>query len=116
MFKPCTLNPSRKMIPAPRKPMPDTTCAATRVWLGSLGKSCENMTNPAAPKATSALVRNPAIRWRTCRSDPINAPQDKATIRFKVASCRAMVIGTLRLGPASRTTDRGKCEAFVTDG
>ena len=62
VFRPCTLNPSRKMMPAPRKPIPDTTCAATRVGLTSFGTSCEKITKLAAPNATSALVRSPAMR------------------------------------------------------
>jgi hypothetical protein len=62
VFSPVTCSPSRKMMPAPRKPIPDTTCAATRVGLSSPGYRPEKMTKLAAPIATSVLVRKPAIR------------------------------------------------------
>jgi hypothetical protein len=53
---------SLAMIPAPRKPIPETTCAATRVGLPSSGNKPAKITKLAAPIATSVLVRKPAIR------------------------------------------------------
>src|SRR5579863_2222757 len=70
------------MIPAPRKPMPDTTCAATRVGLASSGYRPSNTTKLAAPIATRVLVRKPAIRWRHWRSKPMQAPSSVATARL----------------------------------
>jgi hypothetical protein len=64
VLSPRTLMPSRKIKPAPRKPMPDTTWAATRVGLASSGTMASNTTKLAAPKATSVFVRKPARRLR----------------------------------------------------
>jgi hypothetical protein len=61
VLRPCTLMPSRRMMPAPRKPMPETIWAATRVGSACVGYIAEKTTNPPAPSATSALVRSPAI-------------------------------------------------------
>jgi hypothetical protein len=68
VLSPRTLKPSRKIRPAPMKPMPETTWAATRVGLLSLGKSASKTTKVADPSATSVLVRNPASRLRHCRA------------------------------------------------
>jgi hypothetical protein len=62
VLRPRTLIPSRKISPAPRKPIPDTTWAATRVGLASPGDSDAKITKLAAPIATSELVRRPARR------------------------------------------------------
>jgi len=85
-LSPRTLKPSRKIKPAPIKPMPETTCAATRVGLESPGASASNTTNVAEPSATNALVRKPASRLRHCRSNPITAPRLTATAR-SIAAC-----------------------------
>src|SRR5215472_5560876 len=84
--------PSRKINPAPRNPIPDTTCAATRVGLPSPGTSAANTTKLAAPKATRVFVRNPARRLRHCRSKPIAALRPKATARLIAASSMDIVI------------------------
>jgi hypothetical protein len=91
VLSPRTLIPSRKINPAPRKPMPDTTCAATRVGLASPGTSAANTTKLAAPKATSVLVRNPARRLRHCRSKPMAALRQKATARL-MAACPMEIV------------------------
>ncbi len=62
VFSPCTVKPWRKIMPAPRKPMPETTWAATRVGLTSCGNRAAKTTNPAAPSDTNALVLRPAMR------------------------------------------------------
>src|ERR1700730_17600284 len=54
-------------------------------------------TNPAAPVATSTLVRSPAVRWRYCRSAPISIPQTNAMPRLAVewrSSHRSSVANT----------------------
>ncbi|GBD14110.1 hypothetical protein HRbin24_02161 [bacterium HR24] len=52
---PRTESPSRKMTPAPRKPMPVTMPAATR----SAPRKLEMLVKRAAPQATRARVRVP---------------------------------------------------------
>ena len=91
VFKPRTFKPSRMMTPAPKKPMPDTTCAAMRI--DSIGKfdSVAIVTNNAAPDATNALVRKPAMRWRNWRSVPINAPKKSANKMREVNSYQIMI-------------------------
>ena len=42
-----------------------------------------NTTKIAAPSETSVLVRNPARRWRHCRSKPIAPPSRTAMIRLR---------------------------------
>ncbi len=61
VFSPRTFIPSRMMTPAPRKPIPETICAAIRPGLSG-DVVMELRIKTAAPVATSALVRNPAIR------------------------------------------------------
>ena len=58
--------------------MPETIWAATRVGLASPGNRVEKITKLAAPSATRAFVRTPAMRWRACRSMPMTAPQSVA--------------------------------------
>ena len=50
------------IVPAPKKPMPDTTCAATREesFKSKPKPYCETMQNSALPKATKKCVRKPA--------------------------------------------------------
>src|SRR5271155_3366773 len=63
------------MIPAPRKPMPETIIAsACGTW---------SATKEAAPNATSVLVRSPAIPWFHCRSNPTAAPISAASVMLK---------------------------------
>src|SRR5271155_5727126 len=63
------------MIPAPRKPMPETIIAsACGTW---------SATKDAAPNATSVLVRSPAMPWYHCRSNPTAAPISAASVILK---------------------------------
>src|ERR1700694_5461582 len=77
VLRPRTLSPSRMITPAPRNPIPDTIWAATRVGsaVAPLNPFADNNTNKVAPTATRALVRNPAIRARYWRSNPMTVPR-----------------------------------------
>lgn len=89
-------SPSRMITPAPRKPIPDTICAATRPALaGSVDMELRIKT--AAPVATSALVRRPAMRWRHWRSAPITAPRHIASNKFKTKGVIAMTVPLINL-------------------
>src|SRR5207245_10031181 len=46
---------------------------------------CEINANPAAPRASRACVRMPALLWCHCRSTPITAPRTRAS-RVRTAS------------------------------
>ena len=75
VFSPLTFAPSLKMTSAPRNPTPETTYETIRPRAeGSLSSSSPHMTKAAAPAATSALVRVPAMRCCHCRSNPTVAP------------------------------------------
>src|ERR1700722_5876677 len=91
VLSPRTLRPSRKISPAPRKPIPDTTWAATRVGLVSPGTSASKITKLAEPNATKVLVRKPARRLRHCRSKPIRALSPPATAR-SIAACSMEIV------------------------
>src|SRR5436853_610800 len=78
VVRPRTEMPSRMIAPAPRKPIPVTICAATRVGSTFEPKSWKPYA-PAIvkrhePIATSMCVRMPASRSRSSRSMPIAAP------------------------------------------
>ncbi len=85
VFSPNTVNPSRKMMPAPRKPMPDTICAATRVGLdvareraGEDDEACRAQAPPAhwcAPRPCGGAT---AAR---CRSAPRTGPRPACSAR-----------------------------------
>jgi hypothetical protein len=64
VVRPRIVNPSLRIAPAPRKPMPDTTCAAMRVGsvtaLGPPKPWTDRTVNAAEPSATSKCVRIPA--------------------------------------------------------
>src|SRR5579862_2326026 len=83
VVKPRTDRPSRRIAPAPRKPIPVTTCAATRVGSTREPKSLKpyapTSVNRAAPSDTSRCVRTPASRSRISRSTPTAAPRPAAT-------------------------------------
>src|SRR2546422_3399831 len=90
VVSPRTLKPSLKITPAPRKPIPDTTCAAMRVALLSPAVIPESATKAADPVATSACVRMPAMRWCHWRSTPTARPQSRATRMRSVKSASVM--------------------------
>ena len=58
VLSPCTLIPSRKIMPAPRKPIPVTTCAATRV--GSPSPTIDEKTT------TTRTKRNQGVGPQAC--------------------------------------------------
>src|SRR5215210_1834842 len=77
------------IAPAPRKPIPVTTCAAMRVGsktsprafekCQSVHAKAETSVNSAAPTETSMCVRSPASRSRSSRSKPIAPPRNAAS-------------------------------------
>ena len=65
----------KMMTPAPMKPMPETTCAATRAASNRPSNAnCEIIMNRALPSATMKCVRRPASFARNSRSRPITPP------------------------------------------
>jgi hypothetical protein len=111
VLSPRTLKPSRKISPAPRKPIPETTWAATRVGLASPGVSAAKMTKVAAPRDTRVLVRRPARRLRHCRSKPMTALRPKATAKIdrhllKALSSLMAPTGVLVVWPVSEHQER----------
>ena len=123
VLRPDTDAPCFRITPAPRKPMPEATCAATRVGSPLLPPATAislTSTNRVDPNATSALVRMPALRARNWRSSPISAPnavpstmrtvQSRITARENVVNMRIHLLKkgvrnfphTLQRQPASR--------------
>src|SRR5215468_4431842 len=97
---PMTLPRSRRMTPAPRKPMPWTMLEAMRVVLESpvsRANSAEMMVKRAAPRQTQTPVRIPAGRLRMLRSTPMTAPR-KAAQRRRYATVGR---GSIFLAPAA---------------
>ncbi len=73
VFNPFTLLPSLNITPAPKKPIPQTTCDATRVLSSESGNTAKDKyTNKNAPIPTKTLVLRPIILCRYCLSIPIN--------------------------------------------
>src|SRR5690606_32455254 len=73
--------PRASIAPAPRKPMPDTTCAATRDGSrvtcspsASENPYMETIMISAEPTHTSICVRSPAAQDNRSRSNPITLP------------------------------------------
>jgi hypothetical protein len=48
-------------------------------------------TNSAAPSATRAFVRSPAVCWRNCRSSPMTMPIARAARMLKVNDNNGML-------------------------
>src|SRR5262245_317645 len=68
------------MAPAPRKPIPVTTCAAMRSGVPPV--SCSDViVKSADPSAIRMLVRSPAGFRRASRSRPMMAPSPAASTR-----------------------------------
>ena len=68
------------ITPAPMKPMPETTCAATRAASKRpLKANCEIIMKRALPSATMKCVRTPASLALNSRSKPISPPRSPAT-------------------------------------
>src|SRR4051812_23101058 len=88
VVRPRIENPWRMIAPAPRKPMPLTTCAAIRVGSArttasplvrnSVKPYAETIVKSAEPTETSRCVRRPASRSRSSRSSPIAPPSSAA--------------------------------------
>lgn len=76
------------MVPAPRNPMPDTTCAATldESFVSIPNPYCDTMQKSALPSATRKCVRNPASFERYSRSIPIIPPSKRAMKSLSVIS------------------------------
>src|SRR5260370_9825464 len=91
---PTTPPASRRIAPAPRKPMPWTMFEAIRV-LPASPKACaispERMVNSAVARHTKRLVRTPAGLRRRSRSMPITAPSTAATVSRRNISCRESI-------------------------
>ena len=85
---PVTVKPLRIMAPAPMKPIPVTTWAATRdgSFCSPTTAKAPAMVNSAAPRATSEWVRSPAVLWRVSRSSPSTAPSASASARRPISS------------------------------
>ena len=98
---PTTPPASRRIAPAPRKPMPWTMFDAIRVLPVSPNRraiSPDRMVNKAVARQTKRLVRTPAGRRRRSRSMPMSAPNAAATVSRKIMSPRETI--------ASRTHSR----------
>src|SRR5215211_3876280 len=117
--------PWRMIAPAPRKPIPDTICAAIRVgskvtpsrlekWK-SRHAYAETSVNTADPTETSRCVRSPASRSRSSRSRPIAPPSAAATTRRRRTS-QVPTSGTRRCllgGDELFDPGRGELEQLV---
>ena len=70
----------KMMVPAPKKPIPETTCAATREESFSSWPKpyCDTTQKRALPTATRKWVRKPASFERYSRSIPITPPKRNA--------------------------------------
>ena len=98
VVSPRTESPWRMIAPAPRKPIPVTTCAAIRVGSARTMLPPETrksrkpyapaIVNSAAPTDTSMCVRNPASRSRISRSIPTAPPSAAATASRRSASAQ----------------------------
>src|SRR3954451_22794667 len=96
VVRPRIEKPWRMIAPAPRKPMPLTTCAAIRVGSArttasplvrnSVKPYAETIVKSAAPTETSRCVRRPASRSRSSRSSPIIPPSTPASVSRSSAS------------------------------
>src|SRR5262249_33037431 len=90
------------MTPAPRNPIPETTCAATRVGLLSSGVIAASATNAAAPMDTGVLVGSRASRGGTCRSRPMAAPRSAPRVRRTANVCQSITHLRARFGAPSQ--------------
>ncbi|CPW42708.1 Uncharacterised protein [Mycobacteroides abscessus] len=94
VVNPCTAPRRMMMIPAPRKPIPETICAATRDGSRITMPSASTSSNPylltnkisAAEVPTIVCVRNPALLPAISRSRPIIP--DSTNAASSPTSCR----------------------------
>src|SRR5262245_45808813 len=89
-------SPLRRMAPAPRKPIPVTTCAAMRSAEPAPAPNwTERIENSAEPSAMSMFVLRPAGLWWYSRSSPIAPPSAAARASRRIASEK--VVGVIRI-------------------
>ena len=81
VVKPLTVSPCLKIIPAPKKPIPDTTCAMIRE-LSPLKIEGDISTNNVLPSVISDIVRVPTTLPCYSRSKPIKYPNTNAKATF----------------------------------
>src|SRR3954451_8990188 len=108
VVSPRTEKPWRMIAPAPRKPIPVTICAATRVGstFAESNPYAPAIVNSAAPTATRRCVRSPASRSRNSRSSPTEPPRTPAS------AIRSRASSQLRLSEL----DASCCNGFVLCG
>src|SRR4051794_1320912 len=104
VVSPRTEKPCRMIAPAPRKPIPVTTCAAMRVGSArtmllpparnSWKPYAETIVNRAEPSETRRCVLTPASRSRSSRSNPTIPPSPHANASRTSAS-QPLSVGTL---------------------
>lgn len=94
MVSPFTTSPRKRIVPAPRKPIPETTCAAAREGSSTTSFCPSTSEKPKAetgmirqePTLTSMCVRRPAAQRNRSRSNPIIAPVTSASTRRSTIS------------------------------
>jgi hypothetical protein len=94
VVRPFTISLRKMIVPAPMKPMPLATCAATRegsrmTWRSlrmSEKPKMETTMKSAEPSDTRAWVLIPAAHSNRSRSSPIRPPRTTATARRKTSS------------------------------
>ena len=79
VVSPLTDLSSFMITPAPKKPIPATTWAATLV-ISDFGKAKENLTNRKEPKLTKIIVLRPTFLLLYCLSTPMHALSKKQAI------------------------------------
>lgn len=94
VVRPRTISPRNKIEPAPRKPIPDTTCAAIRDGSRTTWSRLRTSKKPNAdtiminvePTQTSMCVRRPAAHDSRSRSKPITLPSAAARTSREMSS------------------------------
>src|SRR5580658_2420458 len=87
VVRPLTISPRARIAPAPRNPMPETTCAAIRegssttfCWVRMFANPyCETIMIRHDPTQTSMCVLIPAAHSRRSRSNPMRLPSAAAS-------------------------------------
>ncbi len=110
VVSPCTEPRRKMMMPAPRKPMPETIWAATRDGSTTTRPSCSTSEKPylltsrmrAAAVPTMVWVRTPALLPWISRSRPINEVRPKATKSSMI--CRVPCPGPPKNGGSASQT------------
>lgn len=100
VVSPRITSPRSRIDPAPRKPMPETTCAATRDGsrttparpCTSAKPNADTSITSAEPTETSMCVRRPAAQFIRSRSKPITLPSSAASSRRPSSSTWLIMI------------------------